>query len=115
MTRIIIASAALAAALLWGYWNHTKAQAHAERVHALELDLAASEATLQTVLDSARVDAAQSTQRNTLTKPVKQALVAVKHGDPSEVRPTASDAQLDRLRVLAAAANAAAASAVELP
>lgn len=102
-------------ASLWGYRMHGKAQVQATRIEALEGDLAAAAATLETLQAQAHAEVVQSTQRDTLRKPVKHAKEAVKHAVPTEVRPRASDAQLDRLRVLAAAANAAAASAVELP
>lgn len=108
-------TASLCVALLWGYRNHGKVQVQATRLEALERDLAAAEATLDTIQASAAVDASQSTQRDSLTKPVKQAAKAVKQGVKGEVPPRASDAQLERLRALAAEANAAVASASSLP
>lgn len=106
----------LSGALLWGVHLRGKAQAHGVRLEALERDLAAAEATLETIQSSARQDALQATQRESLTKPVKQAAKAVKQGALNEVRPVASDAQLERLRALAGTANGSiTAAASELP
>ena len=105
-------------ALLWGYAERMKAQAHLTRLEAVQRDLEAAEATLETLQASARQDAAQAAQRDTLSKPVKQAAKAVKQSggtNPHEVRPAASDAQLERLRALADAANGSIAAASELP
>lgn len=120
MTRALVIACAilalcLSAALVWGYRTLGKAQVQATTIDALEKDLAALEATLQTIQANAHADASQAAQRTTLRQPVKQAAKAVKQGVPYEDRPRASDAQLDRLRALAAEANAAAASASELP
>lgn len=106
---------ALSGALVWGYRAVAKARVQATTIEALEKDLAAAEATLETIQAAARLDAAQASQRTVLKEPVKQAAKAVKQGALDEDRPLASDAQLARLRALAAAANAAAASAIELP
>lgn len=105
----------LSGALLWGVHLRGKAQAQGVRLEALERDLAAAEATLETIQTSARQDALQAAQREALTKPVKQAAKAVKQGALNEVRPVASDAQLERLRALAGTANGSIAAASELP
>lgn len=111
----LIMALGLSGALLWGVHLRGKAQAQGVRLESLERDLAAAEATLETVQSSARQDALQSTQREALTKPVKQAAKAVKQGALNEVRPVASDAQLERLRALADSANGGIAAASELP
>lgn len=105
----------LSGALLWGFHLRGKAQAQGVRLESLERDLAAAEATLETIQAAARQDARQAAQRDTITKPVKQAHKAVKQGALNEVRPVASDAQLERLRALADAANGGIAAASELP
>lgn len=105
----------LSGALLWGFHLRGQVQVQATHLEALERDLAAAEATLETIQSSARHDALQSTQREALTKPVKQAAKAVKQGALNEVRPVASDAQLERLRALADSANGGIAAASELP
>lgn len=109
------ACAVLLVALLWGYRGHVHTQALQATIDSTQADLEASQATVVRLQQQAAVTAAQVIQRDTLREPVKQAAKAVKHRGDNEVRPTASDAQLDRLRVLAAAANAAAASAASLP
>lgn len=119
-TRILTAlclslALVLSGTLLWGFHLRGKVQVQATHMESLERDLAAAEATLETIQTSARQDALQATQRDTLTKPVKQAHKAVKQGALNEVRPVASDAQLERLRALADTANGSITAASELP
>lgn len=108
-------SLALCIALIWGYRNLGKVQVQGTRIEALEKDLAASEATLETIQAAAVVDAKQSSTRASLTEALTRAYSVFKQGGKGEVPCTATDPQLDRLRALTDAANAGIASASSLP
>lgn len=98
---------------LWG--TRLELQAAKADLSAVKQDLGYANSAIAALQAQAKQDADQSDQRQRLKEPVKQAAKAVKQGAPNEDRPLASDAQLARLRALAAAANAAAASASDLP
>lgn len=98
---------------LWG--TRLELRAAQADLSAVKQDLGYANSAIAALQAQAKQDADQSDQRQRLKEPVKQAAKAVKQGAPNEDRPLASDAQLARLRALAAAANAAAASASDLP
>ncbi|HVH93273.1 MAG TPA: hypothetical protein VM783_18050 [Candidatus Acidoferrum sp.] len=112
LAYLAIASLACVAGL-YGLWQHSKASALDAENERLESDLAALQ---QAYTEYARVGTVQADQRAKLSQDVRRVRQELKETeDAKEPRPIASPDQLNRLRRLTAASNAAITSAGKLP
>lgn len=111
----------LAGAATWGYVQTIKAKALTAQNATLTKDLEASQAHVahlaEQALTKARTDAKQAKARAKAAQDVRAVLEEInkEDKDATEPRPTASAAQLERLRRLTDSANAGIRAASKLP